>query len=119
MYKFIVALFVGVIVTASARPQNAPGSAEVRPRARELGIRPGVYDPGPKNAITDVQGVLVGQVTIVEGENVRTGVTAILPHKGNLFQDKVAGAVYVYNAFGKLTGPHRSPNSARLNLRLS
>ena len=104
MLKFIVALFLCVIVTVSARPQNAPGSAEVRPRAREIGVRPGVYDPGPKNAITDVQGVLVGQVTVVEGENVRTGVTAILPHKGNLFQDKVAGAVYVYNAFGKLTG---------------
>src|SRR5215472_12077764 len=104
MLKFIVALFLCVIVTVSARPQNAPGSAEVRPRAREIGVRPGVYDPGPKNAITDVQGVLVGQVTVVDGENVRTGVTAILPHKGNLFQDKVAGAVYVYNAFGKLTG---------------
>jgi D-aminopeptidase len=67
-------------------------------------MRPGVYDPGPKNAITDVAGVLVGQVTIVQGENVRTGVTAILPHAGNLFQDKVAGAVFVYNAFGKLVG---------------
>ena len=104
MLKFTVALFLWAIVTASARPQNAPGSAEVRPRAREIGVRPGVYDPGPKNAITDVQGVLVGQVTVVEGESVRTGVTAILPHKGNLFKDKVAGAVYVYNAFGKLTG---------------
>lgn len=75
-----------------------------RPRARELGIHPGIYDPGPNNAITDVSGVLVGQVTIVKGENIRTGVTAVLPHAGNIFQDKVAGAVFVYNAFGKLVG---------------
>lgn len=77
---------------------------EHRPRARELGIHPGVHNPGPNNAITDVAGVEVGQVTIVKGENVRTGVTAILPHTGNIFQDKVAGAVYVFNAFGKLVG---------------
>jgi D-aminopeptidase len=77
---------------------------EHRLRARELGIHPGVYDPGPNNAITDVAGVQVGQVTLVKGETVRTGVTAILPHTGNLFQDKVAGAVFVYNAFGKLVG---------------
>jgi D-aminopeptidase len=60
--------------------------------------------PGPLNAITDVEGVLVGQVTIWEGEGVRTGVTAILPHGGNLFQDKVPGAIYLGNAFGKLVG---------------
>ena len=75
-----------------------------RPRASELGIRPGVHEPGPLNAITDVAGVKVGQVTIVEGKEVRTGVTAILPHGGNLFQEKVAGAVWVFNAFGKLVG---------------
>src|SRR4030095_13511510 len=55
-------------------------------------------------AITDVPGVLVGQVTLIEGDNTRTGVTAILPHAGNLFQDKVAGAIFAYNAFGKLVG---------------
>ena len=77
---------------------------EHRPRARDLGIRPGIYDPGPNNAITDVTGVQVGQVTLVAGDNVRTGVTAILPHAGNIFQDKVTGAVSVYNAFGKLVG---------------
>jgi D-aminopeptidase len=87
----------------------APGSgenqaAEPRPRARDLGIAPGVFEPGPLNAITDVAGVLVGQVTIVRGEAVRTGVTAIRPHGGNLFQDKVPGAVFVGNAFGKLAG---------------
>ena len=75
-----------------------------RPRARQLGVEPGVFPPGPLNAITDVEGVRVGHVTIVEGDRVRTGVTAILPHGGNLFQDKVAGAVFVGNAFGKLAG---------------
>jgi D-aminopeptidase len=75
-----------------------------RPRARDLGLTPGVLEPGPLNAITDVAGVRVGQVTLIEGDKVRTGVTAILPHAGNLFQDKVAGAVFVGNAFGKLAG---------------
>jgi len=78
--------------------------AQTRPRARDLGIAPGVYPPGALNAITDVEGVRVGQTTVVEGERVRTGVTAIVPHTGNLFQDKVAGAVFVGNAFGKLAG---------------
>lgn len=80
---------------------NTPNS---RPRARDLGIHPGIYEPGPLNAITDVVGVRVGQATIIEGEDVRTGVTAIFPHPGNMFQEKVAGAVYVFNAFGKLVG---------------
>jgi D-aminopeptidase len=75
-----------------------------RPRARDLGISPGLGAPGPANAITDVAGVLVGQVTVIEGESVRTGVTAILPHPGNLFREKVPGAVFVGNAFGKLAG---------------
>jgi D-aminopeptidase len=79
-------------------------AAEPRPRARDLGVAPGVFPPGPLNAITDVSGVRVGHVTLIEGEGVRTGVTAILPHGGNLFQDKVAGAVFVGNAFGKLAG---------------
>jgi D-aminopeptidase len=78
--------------------------AQTRPRARDLGIAPGVYPPGALNAITDVEGVRVGHTTVVEGERVRTGVTAIVPHAGNLFQDKVAGAVFVGNAFGKLAG---------------
>jgi D-aminopeptidase len=78
--------------------------AAERPRARDLGITPGVLEPGPLNAITDVTGVRVGQVTLIEGDKVRTGVTAILPHGGNLFQDKVPGGVFVGNAFGKLAG---------------
>ena len=76
----------------------------VRPRARDLGIKVGVLAPGPLNAITDVAGVAVGHTTLVRGADVRTGVTAILPHQRNLFREKVAGAVFVGNAFGKLAG---------------
>jgi D-aminopeptidase len=75
-----------------------------KPRARDLGLAPGVFPPGRLNAITDVAGVRVGHFTMVRGDTVRTGVTAILPHGGNLFQEKVAGAVFVGNAFGKLAG---------------
>jgi len=78
--------------------------APIRPRARDLGIRVGVLPLGPLNAITDVNGVMVGHTTIVRGDNVRTGVTAILPHNGNLFREKVPGAVVVENGFGKLMG---------------
>ena len=88
------------LVAAAASGQDE----SARPRARDLGIAPGVLAPGPLNAITDVTGVKVGQTTLVQGDLVRTGVTAVLPHAGNLFQDKVAGAVFVGNAFGKLAG---------------
>jgi len=77
---------------------------EARPRARDLGLQPGVLPPGANNAITDVAGVLVGHRTLVRGEAVRTGVTAILPHGGNLFQKKVPAAVWVGNGFGKAAG---------------
>jgi D-aminopeptidase len=77
---------------------------EGRPRARDLGLAPGVFAPGPLNAITDVDGVRVGHVTLTTGDTIRTGVTAVVPHGGNLFQDKVPGAVFVGNAFGKLAG---------------
>jgi D-aminopeptidase len=75
-----------------------------RPRAREAGIKVGILSPGPLNAITDVGGVLVGHATLIRGDNIRTGVTAILPHAGNLFREKVPGAVFVGNGFGKLAG---------------
>ncbi len=75
-----------------------------RPRAREAGVRIGVLTPGKLNAITDVPGVKVGHVTLTAEASVRTGVTAILPHDGNLFQQKVPAAVYVGNGFGKLAG---------------
>jgi D-aminopeptidase len=75
-----------------------------RPRVREIGLKIGVLPTGQLNAITDVAGVRVGHQTIIRGENIRTGVTAILPHGGNLFQEKVPGAVFVGNGFGKLAG---------------
>ena len=77
---------------------------EDRPRVREAGITVGILPVGPLNAITDVPGVMVGHTTIVRGENIRTGVTAILPHSGNLFREKVPGAIFVGNGFGKLMG---------------
>ena len=75
-----------------------------RPRVREWGVKIGVLEPGSLNAITDVTGVKVGHKTIIRGQSLRTGVTAILPHEGNLFQEKVPAAVYVANGYGKLTG---------------
>ncbi len=75
-----------------------------RPRARDLGVIPGILPTGKHNAITDVEGVLVGQTTLIKGSDIRTGVTAILPHGGNLFQEKVPAAVHIGNAFGKLMG---------------
>jgi D-aminopeptidase len=75
-----------------------------RPRARDIGIRLGVLSTGPLNSITDVAGVRVGHTTLIRGDNIRTGVTAILPHEGNIFREKVPGAVFIGNAFGKLAG---------------
>ena len=81
-----------------------PLGAQARVRARELGLAPGVFSPGPLNAITDVAGVRVGQVTVIEGDSVRTGITAILPHAGNLYRERVPAALHVGNGFGKLLG---------------
>lgn len=78
--------------------------AVAQKRIRELGIKPGVLQPGKQNSITDVDGVLVGHKTVIKGENVRTGVTAIIPHNGNLFQQKVPAGIFVGNGFGKLAG---------------
>jgi D-aminopeptidase len=75
-----------------------------RCRARALGIAPGVLPTGALNAITDVEGVWVGYFTLIEGSDIRTGATAILPHVGNLFQEKVPAGVVVGNGFGKLMG---------------
>jgi D-aminopeptidase len=91
-----VLIFVCLMATSS-QTQN-------RPRAREAGVVVGVLPTGPLNAITDVDGVLVGHTTISRGDNIRTGVTAILPHGGNLFRERVPGAVFVGNGFGKLAG---------------
>jgi len=99
----VLLLAVGLVAmsTTGAQGQGVPPG---RARARELGVAPGIFRPGRHNAITDVAGVRVGQVTVVEGETVRTGVTAILPHGGNPFLDRVPAALHVGNGFGKLLG---------------
>lgn len=81
-----------------------PTAALAQQRARALGITPGALPPGPRNAITDVSGVRVGHATLRLGDSVRTGVTAILPHAGNLYLDRVPAAIHVGNGFGKLAG---------------
>jgi D-aminopeptidase len=98
-HRHVIAFTMAVVAGASLWAQPA-----ARPRARDLGLAPGVFDTGALNAITDVSGVAVGHVTLHEGDAVRTGVTVVVPHPGNVFQDKVAGAVFVGNAFGKLAG---------------
>ncbi|HEY6050788.1 MAG TPA: P1 family peptidase, partial [Thermoanaerobaculia bacterium] len=92
------------LLAAALLTLSAAARAQDRPRIRDLGVRPGVLPPGKWNAITDVPGVRVGHATLVEGDSIRTGVTAILPHGGNLFQSKVPAAVYVGNGFGKAAG---------------
>ena len=96
-------IFIVVLILLQG-PAVLSAQQEKRPRARDLGIVVGVLPPGPLDAITDVAGVEVGQTTIIQGANIRTGVTAILPHAGNMFREKVPGAVFVGNAFGKLIG---------------
>src|SRR5688572_5986266 len=95
--KHLLTFAVIMLLAFSATGQN-------RPRVRDAGIKVGILPTGPLNAITDVNGVLVGHTTVIRGDNVRTGVTAILPHGGNLFREKVPGAVFVGNGFGKLAG---------------
>jgi len=98
--RVLMVLALGAILPlAAANGQQAP-----RPRARELGVAPGVFQPGPLNAITDVAGVRVGQTTVVEGDSVRTGVTAILQHAENPYFERVPAALHVGNGFGKLLG---------------
>ena len=83
---------------------GATAQQPARPRARDLGLAPGIFRTGPRNAITDVVGVLVGQATVVEGDSIRTGVTAILSHGGNPFFERVPAALHVGNGYGKLLG---------------
>ena len=103
-----LSIFVWTLTLFGVRPlaqnQNQDSAVQPRPRARDLGIKVGILPTGPFNTITDVAGVLVGHTTLSRGENIRTGVTAILPHGGNLFREKVPGAVFVGNGFGKLAG---------------
>jgi D-aminopeptidase len=97
-----VVVVVSLVLASSVSAQST--SSNTRPRASDLGLKVGILPTGPLNAITDVAGIEVGHTTIINGDNVRTGVTAILPHSGNLYRDKVPGAIFVGNGFGKLTG---------------
>ena len=96
--KFLLGIALLAVISST------PAADDKRPRLRDLGVTIGVFDPGPLNAITDVRGVRVGHRTLIEGERIRTGVTAIVPHEGNVFQDKTPAAVVVGNGFGKLMG---------------
>ncbi|HYI82099.1 MAG TPA: P1 family peptidase, partial [Acetobacteraceae bacterium] len=98
---FFLLLLVWPLLVWPAEPDR---EAEPRPRIRDLGVEPGILPAGPLNAITDVEGVRVGHQTLQRGASVRTGVTAILPHGGNLFQQKTPAAVHVGNGFGKAAG---------------
>jgi D-aminopeptidase len=90
------------LISTFAAAQNV--TPNPRPRASDLGLKVGILPTGALNAITDVPGVEVGHTTIIRGDNIRTGVTAVLPHSGNLYREKVPGAIFVGNGFGKLTG---------------
>lgn len=92
-----------ILLTISIMTAASPANAQ-RARARDLGVKPGVFPTGANNAITDVPGVRVGHASVIEGDSVRTGITAILPHEGNLFLDRVPAALHVGNGFGKLLG---------------
>lgn len=95
-------LMIGALATAFIA--GTPSESQAQKRLRDYGIKTGIFKTGEYNAITDVPGVTVGQVTRIEGEDVRTGVTAIIPHQGNVFQQKVPAAIYAGNGFGKLAG---------------
>src|SRR5688572_10182500 len=101
--SLFVVLATSCAAVAPTRGREPPATRAPL-RARDLGVAPGELQPGPLDAITDVAGVRVGHVTLVLGESIRTGVTAVLPHGGNVFRDKVPAALVVANGFGKLVG---------------
>lgn len=99
----LIPLLLAVACQTPALAQNAADTT-TRPRLRDLGVVLGNYETGKHNAITDVAGVTVGHVTLSRGQNIRTGVTAIVPHAGNLYQERVPGVIYIGNGYGKLVG---------------
>lgn len=103
-FQNILAVLLVFFLLNPAISAQTDMSSNTRPRVRDAGLKIGILPVGALNSITDVAGVRVGHSTIVRGENVRTGVTAVLPHGGNLFREKVPGAVFVGNGFGKLAG---------------
>ena len=99
--KLFAVATVFLLIAFAAAQSTTPNA---RPRASDIGLKIGILPVGPLDAITDVAGVEVGQKTIVRGNDIRTGVTAVLPHSGNLYREKVPGAIFVSNGFGKLVG---------------
>jgi D-aminopeptidase len=97
----VIPLFLTLVLASGSTQEK---TSNKRPRASDIGLKVGILPAGPLNGITDVAGVEVGQTTIIRGDNIRTGVTAVLPHAGNLYREKVPGAVFIGNGFGKLTG---------------
>jgi D-aminopeptidase len=104
-------LFLAAVVIADV---TAGPLLAQRPRARDAGVVIGIFPPGPLNAITDVAGVRVGQTTVDAGDTIHTGVTAILPHGGNVFRERVPAALFVMNGFGKLLGVTQLQENAEL-----
>jgi D-aminopeptidase len=102
MSNKILIVVASVFVASFILGQSASPTA--RPRVSDLGLKIGILPTGPLDAITDVAGVEVGHTTIIRGDNIRTGVTAVLPHSGNLYREKVPAAIFVGNGFGKLAG---------------
>lgn len=102
--RFLKPLQIGLLLILLGCASGAAAQSEDRPRARDIGLQIGVFDTGPLNAITDVEGVLVGHATVNEGDDIRTGVTAIIPAPGNLYTHTVPAAIHAGNGYGKLTG---------------
>ena len=97
-------LFLTMLLSSAVCSQTLLGQDNKRPRARDLGIEVGIFSPGTLNAITDVAGVRVSHVTVENGDDINTGVTAIYPHNGSIYHDSVPAAIHVGNGYGKLLG---------------
>ena len=97
MIKTLALLLPGLLLSVAA-------GAEERPRARDIGVQIGIFEPGPHNAITDVAGVRVGHATVIRGDDIRTGVTAIIPGPGNLYTHPMPAWIHSGNGYGKLIG---------------
>ena len=102
MASKLLAVAAIILVNSVALAQST--TSKPRPRVSDLGLKVGILPTGPLNAITDVAGVEIGHTTIIRGDDIRTGVTAVLPHSGNLYRENVPGAIFVGNGFGKLAG---------------
>src|SRR5579863_8747862 len=102
--KTIRYLAVATVIVGTTFAGGQSNAGQPRPRTSDLKLKVGILPTGPLDAITDVAGVEVGQTTIIRGDDIRTGVTAIVPHQGNLYREKVPGAIVVGNGYGKLAG---------------